>query len=94
MIRDFDFSFESFAAADGLLEEARDFVVDENEIYNICTTFGCCVSETARRNYGGECYWLSNEQQPILVAGEPFGMILLKEKSVLERWPMWKKLNY
>ena len=50
----FDFSFDSLATVDDLLEEARDFVVDEDEIYNICTMFGCYVFETARRNYGGE----------------------------------------
>lgn len=74
----FDFSFDSLATVDDLLEEARDFVVDEDEIYNICTMFGCYVFETARRNYGGEYYWLSNEQQPILVAGEPDFSVSIK----------------
>ena len=80
----FDFSFESLAAVDDLLEEARDFVLDEDEIYNICTMFGCYVFETARRNYGGEYYWLPNSQQPILVAGEPDFSVSIKA---------WKKVR-
>lgn len=74
----FDFSHESLAAVDDLLEEARDFVVNEDEIYNICTMFGSYVFETARRNYGGEYYWIPNEQQPILVAGEPDFSVSIK----------------
>ena len=27
--------------------------------------------ETTRRNYGGKYYWMQDEQQPILVIGDP-----------------------
>ena len=47
-----------------------------NRIFDF--SFGCYVLETARRNYGGEYYWLSNEQQPILVAGEPDFSVSIK----------------
>ncbi len=67
----FDYSFESLDAVDSLLDDASDVVDDEEIIFNIRTMAGSYVFETARRNYGGEYYWIPNEQQPILVAGEP-----------------------
>lgn len=67
----FDYSFESLIAVDALLEEMRDFIEDEDARYNACTMVGCYVFETARINCGGVYYWLPDEEQPILIAGEP-----------------------
>ena len=67
----FDYSVENLAAVDDLLNNVRNDMLDENTLYNIITNVGSYVFETARRNYGGEYYWLLDEQQPILVAGEP-----------------------
>ncbi|MDE7222345.1 MAG: hypothetical protein K2O34_01020 [Acetatifactor sp.] len=74
----FDYSFESLAEIDSLLDEASDYAVDEDTIYNICTMTGSYVFETARINYGGEYYWIPNEQQPVLVAGEPDFSVSIK----------------
>lgn len=74
----FDYSIKSLAEVDDLLEEMRDDALDEDIIYNIYTMVGSYVFETARRNYGGEYYWLQDEQQPILVAGEPDFSVTIK----------------
>ena len=67
----FDYSINSLVEVDDLLDEISDYVMDEDAIYNIYTMIGSYVFETARRNYGGKYYWMQDEQQPILVIGEP-----------------------
>lgn len=68
---DFNYSINSLVEVDDLLDEISDYVMGEDAIYNIYTMIGSYVFETARRNYGGKYYWLQDEQQPILVIGEP-----------------------
>ncbi len=69
---DFDYSIVSLVLVDDLLEEASDYVLDdEDALYNLTSMVGCYVFETARRNYGGEYRWIKEEQQPILIAGMP-----------------------
>lgn len=67
----FDYSIESLAAVDELLEEISDFELDEDALYNTSSMVGCYVFETARKNYGGEYLWVRDEEQPVLVAGLP-----------------------
>ncbi len=75
----FDYSFESLEAVEELLEEMSDFVVDDEEtMYNVCTMVGSYVFEVARRNYGGEYFWISDEEQPILEAGRPDFAVSIK----------------
>ena len=74
----FDYSVQSLEIVDELLEEMSDYALDEDNIYNTCTMVGCYVFETARRNYGGKYYWLQDEQQPILIAGEPDFSVTIK----------------
>lgn len=74
----FDYSVESLAEVDDMLDDVRSSEKDENVLYNVYTMSGCYVFETARRNYGGEYYWLEDEQQPILVAGEPDFSVIIK----------------
>lgn len=66
-----DYSIESLEAVDGLLEEYGDYELDEDALYNMSSMVGCYVFETARRNYGGEYLWVRDEEQPVLVAGQP-----------------------
>ena len=68
---DFNYSIKSLVEVDDLLDEISDYVMDEDAVYNIYTMIGSYVFETARRNYGGKYYWMQDEQQPILVIGEP-----------------------
>lgn len=74
----FDYSVESLAEVDDMLDDVRSSEKDEDMLYNVYTMSGCYVFETARRNYGGEYYWLEDEQQPILVAGEPDFSVTIK----------------
>lgn len=74
----FDFSFNSLADVDDLLDEMSDYALDEDTIYNIYTMVGSYVFETARRNYGGKYYWMQEEEQPILVVGEPDFSVSIK----------------
>lgn len=75
----FDYSFESLKAVDALLEEMSDFIFDdEDALYNASTMIGSYVFEVARRNYGGEYFWISDEEQPILEAGQPDYAVSIK----------------
>lgn len=74
----FDYSINSLEEVDDLLEEMSDYALDEDTIYNIYTMVGSYVFETARRNYGGKYDWMREEQQPILVAGEPDFSVSIK----------------
>ena len=74
----FDFSIDSLRDVNTILEEIGDFVLDENEQYNCSTMVGSYIFEVARRNYGGKYYWVEEEQQPILVAGEPEFSVSIK----------------
>lgn len=67
----FDYSIESLEIVDRLLEELSNFVPDEDALYNTASMVGCYVFETARKNYGGEYFWIEKEQQPVLIAGLP-----------------------
>jgi hypothetical protein len=74
----FDFSRESLRDVNSILEEIGDFVFDDEALYNYYTMVGSYIFEVARRNYGGKYYWLEEEQQPILVAGEPDYSVSIK----------------
>lgn len=74
----FDYSINSLAEVDDLLDEMSDYALDEDAIYNIYTMVGSYVFETARRNYGGKYYWIQEEKQPILIVGEPDFSVAIK----------------
>ncbi len=74
----FDFSFDSLNEVDSLLDEMSDYVIDEDTLYNIFTMVGSYVFEVVRRNYNGKYYWIPEEEQPILVIGEPDFAVSIK----------------
>lgn len=65
-----DFSVKSIEILDLLLDEAADFLEGEN-LENFVPVAGCYLFEVARRNFGGTYYWNEQQNQPILVTGEP-----------------------
>lgn len=67
----FDFSIESLQSVDDILEEISDFELDDDMLYSISSMIGSYIFEVARRNYGGKYYWIKDENQPVLVTGEP-----------------------
>ena len=66
-----DYSMESLAEIDELLEAFRGDALDEDALFNLSSMVGCYVFETARRCLGGQYFWVEEEQQPMLVAGLP-----------------------
>ena len=74
----FDYSIASLAEVDDLLDEMSNYELDEDTIYSIYTMVGAYVFETARRNHGGKYYWMQEEEQPILVVGEPDFSVSIK----------------
>lgn len=67
----FDYSVESLIKVDDLLDEVSEFELDENNLYSASSMVGSYIFEVARRNYGGEYYWIQESKQPILVTGKP-----------------------
>ncbi|MBU5484590.1 hypothetical protein KQI86_09630 [Clostridium sp. MSJ-11] len=67
----FDFSVKSLEEIDALLDDLSDYELDEDDLYSICSMVGSYIFEVARKNYGGEYYWVQEKEQPVLVTGEP-----------------------
>lgn len=82
----FDYSIESLARVDDLLEELGDHAMEEDDLYNIASMVGCYVFETARKNYCGEYQWHQTAEQPVLVAGLPdFSVAIMAWEKVRDR---------
>jgi len=75
---DFDFSIESLEAVDRLLDELSGYGLNEAALLDASSMIGSYVFEVARRNYGGEYFWIEEEQQPLLTAGLPDYRISIK----------------
>ncbi|NMM62446.1 hypothetical protein HBE96_07030 [Clostridium sp. P21] len=67
----FDYSVESLIKVEDLLDELSKFELGENNLYSVSSMVGSYILEVARRNYGGEYYWIQENEQPILVTGKP-----------------------
>ncbi|WP_055669021.1 hypothetical protein [Desnuesiella massiliensis] len=67
----FDYSIESLKELDDILEELNDYEFDEDTLYSAASMAGSYIFEVARRNYGGEYYWVQEREQPVLVTGQP-----------------------
>ncbi|MFB0842340.1 hypothetical protein [Paenibacillus oleatilyticus] len=67
----FNFSVDSLRNVDDILEELRDFELDDDILDSASSMAGCYIFEVARRNYGGKYYWVQERDQPVLVTGEP-----------------------
>ena len=75
-----DYSVASLEEVDEMLDgmgQKRD-ELNEDGFFDLYSMTGCYIFEVARRNYGGEYYWLEEERQPILVAGEPDFSVAIK----------------
>ena len=89
----FDYSEESLAVVDELLQEASDFFpdMDAGRQDQIVEQVGAYIFEVARRNLGGRYFWYEARRQPILVTGLPeFEISLLafdKVRGRLENGP-------
>ena len=81
-----DYSIESLEEIDEMLDGlgARRTEMTEDAFFDLYSMTGCYVFETARRNYGGQYFWIQEEQQPGLAAGHPDlrGVIKVWEKVI------------
>ncbi|MCI8810002.1 MAG: hypothetical protein HFF84_07720 [Oscillibacter sp.] len=75
---DFDFSIESLGAVETLLDELSGYSLNEAGLQDASSMIGSYVFEVARRNYGGEYFWIEEEEQPLLTAGIPDFRISIK----------------
>ena len=81
-----DYSVESLEEVDKMLGAFGRTELSEDELYNTSAAVGCYIFEVARRNFGGEYFWIEEEQQPILVAGQPdFSVSIRAWEKVKER---------
>jgi hypothetical protein len=69
----FDYSEESLATLDELLDNIIDFgeQMDDSMKNDLIAQAGSYIFEVARRNFGGKYFWLEHLNQPILVTGLP-----------------------
>ena len=75
-----DYSIESLEEIDEMLDGlgARRTEMTEDAFFDLYSMTGCYVFETARRNYGGQYFWIQEEQQPGLAAGHPDFLVVIK----------------
>ncbi len=75
-----DYSVESLAEIDEMLDGLgkRREELKKEAFFDLYSMTGCYVFEVARRNYGGEYFWIEEEQQPGLAAGHPDFLVVIK----------------
>ena len=75
-----DYSIESLTEIDEMLDGLgkRREEFQEEAFFDLYSMTGCYVFETARRNYGGEYFWIEEENQPGLGAGYPDFLVVIK----------------
>ncbi|MEI4908330.1 hypothetical protein Q8G40_30060, partial [Klebsiella pneumoniae] len=54
----FDFSIQSLRKLDDILEELCDYKLDNAALNSVSSMAGSYIFEVARRNYGGQYYWV------------------------------------
>lgn len=74
-----DFSEASLEIVEEMLAEAAEFRDDlpEAQIDSLVQMFGCYILEVGRRRFGGEYLWHDQQQEPVLVVGEPLTHIAI-----------------
>lgn len=84
--RRLDYSIESLATLDTMLEEASQSPLDDQTMKLLVTQAGSYIFEVTRRKYGGKLYWYDKLDQPILVVGQPeFELSFLAFEKVKNR---------
>jgi len=67
----FDYSVQSLRKLDDMLEELFEYQIDDQTLNSVSSMAGSYIFEVARRNYGGQYFWVQESGQPVLVTGEP-----------------------
>lgn len=68
-----NFSAESLLVVEEMLDEASQYIdqMPPSDISALVQSFGSYLLEVARTAHGGEFLWHQEQEQPVLVVGEP-----------------------
>jgi hypothetical protein len=83
-----DYSEASLAIVEGMLAEAAAFATEmtADNVTTLVQDFGCYILEVGRREFAGRYNWFDQQDQPVLVVGEPaFRVALLAWDKVRGR---------
>ncbi len=74
-----DYSEASLALVEEMLGEASEYFTElpDEQIDSLVQFFGCYILEIGRRQFGGTYSWLEQQQEPVLVVGEPMTHIAI-----------------
>ncbi|XKM12857.1 hypothetical protein RCS94_07440 [Orbaceae bacterium ac157xtp] len=78
-INQLDYSEKSLSAVELILDELSDksLMLTEEQIIMTTQEYGCYLLLTAQKLYGGEFFWNEQNEQPMLIVGEPDSSIIL-----------------
>lgn len=78
-INQLDYSEKSVSVIEIILSEMaeKSLMLSEEQTAMISQEYGCYLLLTAYKLYGGEFYWNSDYEQPMLIVGEPHATIAL-----------------
>lgn len=78
-INQLDYSEKSISVVEMVLNEMaeKSLLLTEEQTIMITQEYGCYLLLTAHKLYGGEFFWSSEYEQPMLIVGEPDASIVL-----------------
>ncbi|WP_392562831.1 hypothetical protein RHO12_04960 [Orbus sturtevantii] len=78
-INQLDYSEKSISVVEMILSEMAEqsLMLSEEQIIMATQEYGCYLLLTAYKLYGGEFFWNSEYEQPMLIIGEPQACIVL-----------------
>lgn len=78
-INQLDYSEKSTSVIEVILSELaeKNLILSEEQVTMITQEYGCYLLLTAYKLYGGEFFWNSDNDQPMLIVGEPEATIVL-----------------
>lgn len=78
-INQLDYTEKSISVVEVILGELaeKNLLLSEEQVTMITQEYGCYLLLTAHKLYGGEFFWSSENEQPMLIVGEPEATIVL-----------------
>lgn len=78
-INQLDYSQKSISVVEIILSEMAEqsLMLSEEQIIMATQEYGCYLLLTANKLYGGDFFWNSDYEQPMLIVGEPAASIVL-----------------
>ncbi|RKS87171.1 hypothetical protein DES39_0388 [Orbus hercynius] len=78
-INQLDYSEKSISVVEVILSEMaeKSLLLTEDQVTMLTQEYGCYLLFTAYKLYGGEFFWHGEQEQPMLIVGEPEANIVL-----------------